>query len=138
VKIGFTGTRDGLSDDQRATVRALLIGLCATELHHGDCIGADAEMHGIARELGLKVIGHPPIKRELRAYCSFDEEREPLGYFARNRAIVEETELLIGGVRSMQQQTSGGTWYTLDYAWKASKKSIVVWRDGSTEERVRT
>ena len=41
MKIGFTGTRDGMSIRQLVVLRTQFA-KHATEFHHGDCIGADA------------------------------------------------------------------------------------------------
>ena len=45
--IGFTGTRQGMTAEQKSALRNLLDG-GAGDFHHGDCIGADSEAHGIA------------------------------------------------------------------------------------------
>lgn len=41
--LGFTGTRQGMTDYQQAQVRRFLVAYQCTILHHGDCIGADAQ-----------------------------------------------------------------------------------------------
>jgi hypothetical protein len=92
------------------------------ELHHGDCVGADAEVAKIASSLGIRIVCHPPIKEDLRAFVNSDETREPFSYFERNRHIVDETELLLVVPYQMSQQTSGGTWYTRAYAVKKNKQ----------------
>lgn len=92
MKVGFTGTRYGMTAAQRESVKALLVRLGATELHHGDCVGSDAEAHDVARELGLRVVVHPPVDESLRAFKAGDETREPKTHFARDRDVVHETE----------------------------------------------
>jgi hypothetical protein len=47
TSIGFTGTRQGMTAEQKSALRNLLDG-GAGDFHHGDCIGADSEAHGIA------------------------------------------------------------------------------------------
>jgi hypothetical protein len=51
VSFGFTGTRQGMTAEQKSVLRNLLGG-GAGEFHHGDCIGADSEGHDIADECG--------------------------------------------------------------------------------------
>jgi hypothetical protein len=46
LRIGFTGTRQGMTKRQRNALRDLLAA------HHGDAVGVDAEAHDIAIELG--------------------------------------------------------------------------------------
>jgi hypothetical protein len=40
--IGFTGTRYGMTDKQKSSLQSILSKLeTITEVHHGDCIGAE-------------------------------------------------------------------------------------------------
>jgi hypothetical protein len=45
MKVGFTGTRKGMTPQQRVAFAELVITLRPTQAHHGDCVGADAEFH---------------------------------------------------------------------------------------------
>jgi hypothetical protein len=80
VRIGFTGTRTGMSVDQYETVRSLLM-LAASdadvELHHGDCVGADEDVHELCLTLGVPVVIHPPRDGRLRAFCHGAIRMEP-------------------------------------------------------------
>jgi len=65
MKIGFTGTQRGMTDAQKNTLRKMVPN--DAELHHGDCVGTDAEAHDIFRFYGLRCVGHPPsIQRNER------------------------------------------------------------------------
>jgi hypothetical protein len=88
------------------------------EFHHGDCVGADEQAAGLARDMGFRIIGHPPTESGLRAYFPSDEEREPKPYLERNRDIVAETEMLIAVPKEAVEQPRGGTWST----WRNAKK----------------
>lgn len=125
MKIGVTGTRSGMTEYQKDCVRDLLSEVArtntCTELHHGDCVGVDAEVAEIAKNLHLFVVNHPPTESVLRAFHASDETREPATYFARNRNIVNETDLLIVVPYQSEPQKNGGTWYTHDYAKKVGK-----------------
>lgn len=127
MKIGVTGTRSGMTAKQRKEVTDFLTCVGGGEFHHGDCVGVDVEAAEIAASLGYKIVCHPPIKKDLRAYHASDEFREPLTYFARNRNIVDETDKLLVVPYQDEWQSSGGTWYTHDYAKKKKKPYEVMW-----------
>lgn len=130
--VGMTGRRDGMTPRQRQAFKSLLIHHRADTLHHGDCVGADAEAHDEAVELEMATIIHPPIKTELRAYKVGTETREPKNYFARNRDIVNESALLIG-TPATYNETRGGTWYTINYGKKQGKPVYIIYPDGSMD-----
>lgn len=134
MRIGFTGTREGMTDAQKEAVRDLLIKFTPEWAHHGDCVGADADFHQICRDLGIRVKGHPPIKPDYRAYCQFDESNVPKAYYARNRDIVAESDLLLATPKETHQQPKGGTWYTVGYSQTVKKSRIIVWPDGEVWE----
>ena len=100
------------------------------ELHHGDCVGADAQIAQIAKLCGYKVVMHPPIKDDLRAFHDSDEVKDPLSYFARNRNIVDQTDMLIVAPKENEWQPRGGTWYTHDYAVKKNKTCVIFYPNG--------
>ena len=45
MKIGFTGTQKGMTHHQLIKLLDELCSYSNIELHHGDCIGADAQAH---------------------------------------------------------------------------------------------
>jgi hypothetical protein len=125
MKVGITGTREGMTESQFASIKEALktiISECgAAEFHHGDCTGVDVEAAFLAKELGYKIICHPPKSSEQQGYFGGDEMREPLGYLQRDRNIVDETDILIVAPLQRTHQSRGGTWYTHDYALKKGK-----------------
>lgn len=135
-KIGFTGTREGMTDAQKHCVYHLLHEYRPEQAHHGDCVGADANFHQLIRELtrDVWIVGHPPILTKARAYCTFDEEREPGEYHARDRNIVNETDMLIATPKGTSEELRSGTWTTVRYARSISKPILLVWLDGSITE----
>lgn len=139
MKIGVTGTRSGMNDKQSKDITTYLTTIIAGrdviydeeyELHHGDCEGVDVQVAEIAHGLGYKVVCHPPIKDDLRALHKSDVFRKPLSYFARNRNIVDETDVLIVVPYQNTRQNSGGTWYTHSYCEKKQKPFMIVWPQG--------
>jgi hypothetical protein len=111
---------------QRERVRVTLSQLGVTELHHGDCVGADAEAHEIARTLGAVVISHPPDKDDRRAFCGADEMLPPAPYLMRNRAIVDSVKVLVAAPASDHEVLRSGTWATVRYARKRGVLVLVV------------
>lgn len=127
MKVGVTGTRSGMTETQFFLVKGFLESLKGAELHHGDCVGVDAEVAMLAQELGYKIVCHPPEKDDLRAYVPAHEMREPFSYFRRNRNIVDECDMLIVVPYQSSQQAHGGTWYTYSYAVKKNKRTEIIW-----------
>jgi hypothetical protein len=123
IKIGVTGTREGATDGQLIAVVCLFEQFVGqeVELHHGDCTGVDIEVAAIASTFGYKIVCHPPLKTELQGGFGGDEVREAKGYLERDRNIVDETDMLIVIPLHDERQTTGGTWYTHDYAVKKGK-----------------
>ena len=66
------------------------------------------------------------MKIDWRAHFPSDEEREPREYLARDRALVDEVDLLIGLPDTNVQRPRSGTWYTIGYAEMVDKPRIVV------------
>ena len=119
MKIGITGTRNGCTEAQFNKLHSILDTYPnATEFHHGDCVGVDAESALLAKELGMKIVCHPPEKDDLRAYVPYDECREKFSYFKRNRNLVDSVNILIVVPWQSEWSRNGGSWYTRDYARK--------------------
>jgi hypothetical protein len=130
-----TATQGGTTADQRAALLALLVGIQPSEVHHGDCIGGDTDIHHLTREhLAARVIIHPPDNPIKRAFCGGDEARKPLPYLLRNQAIVAESDRLIAAPGGPERARSG-TWYTVRHALAQGRRVTIVWPDGSVEER---
>ena len=71
MKVGFTGSRFGMTDAQQQEFLILMGKLGAVEFHHGDCIGADDQAATLTRGIELKeegddriyeiaIVVHPP------------------------------------------------------------------------------
>jgi hypothetical protein len=149
MDIGFTGTQKGLTDAQRRVLDYEL--QLVHFFHHGDCIGADAEAHKIARRHGAYVILHPPKVQTKRAFCKADEERYPLPYLERNHCIVDESDRVIACPKNYTEMyyliihklnrgeekeimIGSGTWATIRYARKKKKPLTIIFPDGTTQE----
>lgn len=127
MRVGFTGTREGMSQQQKEQFVVKLFELNPTEFHHGDCIGADADAHDIVREFfpNVKIIIHPPDKTRTQAFRKSDESRVPAPYIMRDKDIVRESEYMIGAPLGPEILRSG-TWTTIRYARKTGKPYTVL------------
>lgn len=127
MKVGFSGTRAKLHPRRFVELENLLEKIAVSELHHGDCVGCDAMAHEIAEAMGCKVVIHPPVKDDLRAFKKSPLTRESKYYLDRNRDIVDETEVLVAMPQFPDRETKrSGTWYTIRYARSKGKKVIIV------------
>jgi hypothetical protein len=149
MKIGFTGTRNQLTEAQSASLERLLTpaeyGPNRPIFHHGACKGADSFAATVAFGLNYDVIAHPgksahggdnewlcPIALEHST-----EVRETKTHFARNRDIVDETDMLIACPQYMDpitEGTKGGTAYTIQYARKKGRPVVIVRPNGWIEK----
>jgi hypothetical protein len=135
MRIGFTGTRFGMTQIQKDAIKAILSEMRPESVHHGDCVGADYEFDRIARKLNLAVRIHPPLNNELRAYCSYSaiENYTPEEYHSRNRAIVDATNMLIAAPLEPKEILRSGTWMTIRYARKREHPCVIVFISGKVE-----
>jgi hypothetical protein len=144
MKIGFTGTREGMTEQQRSAFDEWI---CSqpdiTEFHHGDCVGADDQAADVLHEIRtgedpgplIKVVCHPPDNNKRRAFNGhFDELRPVKKYTSRNRDIVNETDVLLVCPLGTERQTRGGTWYTADYAQRLGRRVVIFWPNGTVED----
>jgi hypothetical protein len=138
IHVGFTGTQKGMTDAQTETVRSCLQGLGPGFLHHGWCIGADAQADEIARDLGYKIIGHPPIKTAKKADLPEPEIMcAPREYMARNDDIAIASSVVVATPKGFKEEKAySGTWATIRRARKYSLFVIIVWPDGTASIEV--
>lgn len=133
VHVGFTGTRKGMSRGQRDALLTFLKGanqsrkFLGAVLHHGDCVGADAEANEVADSLGMCTVIHPPENPKHRAWCEADEYRYRKPYLERNRDIVDECDFLVAAPGGKERRRSG-TWATVRYARKQGKQVVILER----------
>jgi hypothetical protein len=137
MKIGFTGTRKGMTKEQKWKLLELVAQFAPAEFHHGDCVGSDDEAATTvdAFSPASSIVLHPPARKEFRAFNCATRYCLPKQYLARNRDIVDETDMLIATPAEAEHQDRGGTWYTIDYAAKVGKRVIIICPDGTTANR---
>jgi hypothetical protein len=138
MKIGFTGTQTGMTEQQKHLIKDFIQRnkKRIDEVHHGDCIGADKDFHKIARHELIPTVIHPPVNNSKRAFCQ-GSVRDPKPYLERNQDIINECALLIATPKDFQRPDSlkgQGTWYTVTHTEKRGKKVLIVYPDGTTEQ----
>lgn len=74
----------------------------------------------------------PPTLQAHRAFWQgYHKTFEPLTYFARNRRIVDMSDVLVATPPTPTNPGNGGTWYTYEYARKKNKRTILIVPDGT-------
>jgi hypothetical protein len=126
--VGFTGTQEGMTEAQLEKLYATLElyrDAGAITFRHGDCQGADAQAHVVARSLGYRVAIHPPIKEDRRAFCEADEVFKPKPFLQRNHDIVDWCDVLVATPKGPEELRSG-TWATVRYAKSVERPWVTL------------
>jgi Na+-transporting NADH:ubiquinone oxidoreductase subunit NqrF len=127
MKVGFTGTQEGMTEKQKQYFDALISKADIKEFHHGDCIGADTDAHNIiSKRKEIQIHIHPPDNDSKRAYNESDYVYEHKPYLERNHDIVDAVDVMIATPKTEQEELRSGTWATIRYARKAGKKLIII------------
>jgi hypothetical protein len=144
MHIGFTGTRSGMTDKQQAMARGYLSKYPSgnVTVHHGDCLGADAQVDAIAVSLLIEIAVHPPESSAMRAWCrgGLRTVCNPEPYAVRNQHIVCAVNILVALPKETAlqgEQKRGGTWQTVRMARRACKSVHIFWADGDQSVELR-
>ena len=137
--VGFTGTRNGMTDIQKEKVdgilQILLIKYPKLIALHGDCVGADDDFHKICRLLEIPIEIRPCDLVHYRAFC----EKASVTYKAekpmkRNRAIVAQADVMIACPPNFERIKRGsGTWATISFSKKANVLLYIIYPNGSVD-----
>ena len=127
----FTGTRKGMSREQKRSVFKLLHNAVDLQVRHGGCHGADTDFHQIALKEGLVIYVHPGDAQQATAFqggrCIV--HTPPLPYLKRNHIMVDYCDALIA-CPSGQERVRSGTWATVRYARRQGKPIFLVQKGG--------
>lgn len=128
MKLGFTGTSQGITTKQFDELVNIIKGFKPTSVSHGDCVGADATFHDICESLNIPIDIYPPENTEKRAWKKNATNMWPeKAYIKRDHDIVDSCDILIGCPRLMSEELRSGTWATIRYARKKDKEVIILW-----------
>ncbi len=140
MRIGFTGTRKGMTPLQRSSLAAHLKHLqndsLAFAVHTGCCLGADEQFVELCAEVFrccVRIVGHPGDWGPLvsQAACARSNVLLPCKpHLERNRDIVAESECLIAAPEAAETLRSG-TWSTVRHARRLRMPITIVWPDGN-------
>jgi len=138
LTLGFTGTRQGMTAQQKKTCAALIEQYDPYKVIHGMAIGADREFHDLATDslsLIARIVGYPSNIPSQTSPChdGCDYTEDPKPPLDRNRDIVDHCDILIAAPAEATEQRRGGTWYTIRYAKKLGKHTIIILPDGQVE-----
>lgn len=130
TRIGFTGNRQGLTEEQKIEIIKILDQYNNIIVSHGDCIGSDTDFHNICIEYKKSNVGknfeihiYPPECDTLRAYNLGDVIYKTKPYLERNKDIVINSEILIGcPIDKHCEEIRSGTWSTIRFARKHNKQ----------------
>jgi len=133
IRIGFTGNRYGLNEEQRNQIINLLDKYDNMIILHGDCIGSDTDFHNLCinyRNLksSKKIIIHiyPPDKSTLRGFNKGDLIMDMKPYLDRNMDIINNSDLLVAcPFDKNKEELRSGTWSTIRQARKKKMKIYI-------------
>lgn len=132
--IGFTGTREGMTDPQVVRLANWVGESGGGEFHHGACVGADSHAADIADTFNLKVVAYPctvtgmVCQEAVRVSVEIRTAKPPLD---RNRDIVDACDILLVCPKGMQEEQRSGTWATVRYARRQGRRIMIFWPDGT-------
>lgn len=129
LKIGFTGTRQGMSKAQLDQFEVLMrvlqsagrVSSAPFEFHHGNADGADTQ----ARYTAVVLFDFEDVPHEIKRGDS------PL---VRDREIANVCDILIAAPLTDKEELRSGTWATVRYARDAGKPVIMLSRGKSLSQ----
>ncbi len=134
MKIGFTGTQKGMTNFQVKEVDIILLYDAISyhrgnvEVHHGDCIGVDAQCHELAKKHHLTTVAHPASDTgDKRAFCKADVVLPAKPALIRNHDIVDTVDVMFAIPRESSEVLRSGTWATIRYCRKVGKIVHIIY-----------
>lgn len=133
MKLGFSGTREGMTPQQMKSFKELVFRLNPDEFHHGSCRGSDVQAARLVRSVLAKCVihAHPSLDARNTESSGVDDVTHPAKqYHARNRDIVDGTDELAACPKEYTERDTGGTWHAVRHARAKMKPRHMIWPDG--------
>lgn len=132
IKIGFTGNRHGLSEEQKQAIISILHKYKNIIVSHGDCLGSDTDFHNLCvyhreqyPEKRVDIHIFPPDNSKLRGFNEGDLIMKENSYLGRNLQIIKYSSFLIAcPVDKNKEELRSGTWSTIR---QAQKRNVPVY-----------
>lgn len=136
--LGFTGTQEGMTPEQKDAFTKWVNDQKPSELHHGDCVGADEDAYNICKSSECPTVYwiccHPPEISKSRAFTKGNDMIfPPRPYLDRNHDIVDMSREMVATPKGFDEEIRSGTWATVRYARKKGKKVTIIFPDGLLE-----
>ena len=134
--IGFTGTRDGITQRQKEELFELIYILNLRAVHHGGCDGADDQFNILVRAKNylqgseVKIHIHPSTIQSSKKFHKESIVHNVTAPLRRNLQIVDAVRGLIACPKEDSEIRRSGTWSTIRYAKKMGKKLIIIYPIG--------
>lgn len=141
IRIGFTGTREGMTEAQAEAFRIELrkyvkehpchnsLGV-GYEFHHGACVGSDERAVLIGyQEFVATYVAHPSELTGLTSITAMGMSGRVYGEMPpllRNQDIVDAVEILFATPKTDAEEKRSGTWATVRMARKKPIPVIVI------------
>lgn len=140
MKLGFTGTRKGMTDDQLDTLYAWLM-FCkdeVEEVHFGLCRGSDAQFYHmlLAVKPDAYIVGHPCDLIDQQVILPCDELRPVEASIRRNHDIVDEVDTMLATPETFKNVLRSGTYSCLRYAAAVNRDLNIVLPNGRMSSEI--
>lgn len=135
MRLGFTGTRNGMTEKQKNRFDELINELKPTLFLHGACLGADEQAAIICNSKNIELEAFPCTLKDwvssqaLKISNIVNPNAPPL---ERNRSIVDNSKFIVACPESGEVARSG-TWSTIRYARNCSKRIYIIDTEGNLE-----
>jgi hypothetical protein len=130
MRLGFTGTRDGMTYKQRIVCIKYITDLDPDWGGHGDCIGSDTDFHRICLAQQIQLHLFPSWLSSRAHNDGFDLCDPEKGPLERDRDIVNWADQMLATPKG-EEVLRSGTWTTIRFARKMGKVINIIMPDGS-------
>jgi len=133
VVMAFTGTQNGLAEEQYAALKRIMTRFRDVGIkwfRNGDCVGADEEAAYAWADMGGCIHLHPGDNPRKRAGVAAQCAEPPAPNLARNRTMVDGSHALIACPGGFSEELRSGTWATIRYARKHRRPVTIIWPNG--------